>query len=110
MFSDESAFRLVNSRGIKVRRISGISRYKQQYIPTVKHSASVMVWGCFSGKRRRGGLYFLPKNCTMNGERYKTVLENHLLPFMRIHGAKFFLQEGAPCHTSKLVMKRLKEI
>jgi transposase len=46
----------------------------------------------------------------MNGERYKTVLEHHLLPFMRIHGAKFFLQDGAPCHTSKLVMKRLKEM
>ncbi len=111
MFSDESTFRLVNSRGIKVRRISGISRYKQRYtVPTVKHSASVMVWGCFRGKRGRGGLYFLPKNCTMNGEQYKTVLENHLLPFMRIHGAKLFLQEGTPCHTSKLVLKRLKEM
>jgi hypothetical protein len=70
----------------------------------------MMVWCCFSGKSGRGGLYFLPKNCTMNSEQYKTVLENHLLPFMRIHGAKFFLQEGAPCHTSKLVMKRLKEM
>ncbi len=46
----------------------------------------------------------------MNSKRYKTVLENHLLPFMRIHGTKFFLQEGAPCHTSKLIMKRLKKM
>jgi transposase len=111
MFSDESTFRLVNSRGRKVRRPMGLNRYKQRYtIPTVKHSASVMVWGCFSGKMGRGGLYFLPKNTTMNGERYKTVLEHHLLPFMRIHGATFFLQDGAPCHKSKLVMNRLKEM
>jgi transposase len=111
MFSDESTFRLVNSRGMKVRRPSGLDRYKQRFtVPTVKHSASVMVWGCFSGKMGRGGLYFLPKNQTMNGERYKSVLENHLMPFMRIHGATFFLQDGAPCHKSKLVMNRLKEM
>jgi len=111
MFSDESTFRLVNSRGTTVRRSKGVSRYKEGYtIPTVKHSEGVMVWGCFSGKVGRGGLYFLPKNLTMNGPRYQTVLENHLLPFMRIHRAQYFLQDGAPCHRSKDVMKRLKEM
>jgi hypothetical protein len=50
MFSDESTFRLVNSRGMKVPRPSVLNRYKQRFtVPTVKHSASVMVWGCFSG-------------------------------------------------------------
>jgi hypothetical protein len=29
---------------------------------------------------------------------------------MRIHGAQFYLQDGAPCHTSKLVINRLKEM
>jgi hypothetical protein len=57
-----------------------------------------MVWGCFSGKRGRGGLYFLPKNYTMNGETYKKVLADHLLPFIRIHRTMVFLQDGAPCH------------
>jgi hypothetical protein len=33
-----------------------------------------------------------------------------MLPFMKIHGAQFFLQDSAPCHTSKLVTNRLKEI
>ncbi len=111
MFSDESKFRLVNSRGIKVRRPSRLNSYKQRFtIPTVKHSAIVMVWGCCSSKNGRGGLYFIPKNQTMNGERYKSVLENHPLPFMRIHGTTFFLQDGAPCHKSKLVMNRLKKM
>jgi hypothetical protein len=57
-----------------------------------KHSASVMVWACFSGKKGRGVLYFLPKNCTMNGERYKQVLADHLILFMRIHKTAFLKQ------------------
>jgi hypothetical protein len=89
---NKSTFRLVNSRGMKVRRPSGLNHYKQRFtIATVKHSASVMVWGCFSGKKGRGGLYFLPKNQTMNGECYKRIpgkpppalhadLRCHLLP------------------------------
>jgi hypothetical protein len=111
MFLDESTFRIVNSRGAKVRRPKTVSRYKHQYtITTVKHSASVMVWACFSGSKGRGGLYFLPKNTMMNGERYLKVLKHHLLPFMKIPKSSWFLQDGAPCHTSKLVMGRLKEM
>jgi transposase len=110
MYSDESTFCLVHARSATVRRNKAMSRYKHKVVlKTVKHSASVMVWGCFSGKRGRGGLYFLPKNCTMNGERYKKVLADHLLPFMRIHGTTVFLQDGAPCHKSKIVMNFLKE-
>lgn len=110
MYSDESTFRLVNPRSVMVRRPSGISRYKHKFtIKTVKHSESVMVWGCFSASRGRGGLFFLPKNQMMNGEVYKQVLQDHLFPFMQIHGSKFFLQDGAPCHTSKKVMAFLRE-
>jgi hypothetical protein len=62
MFSDELTFRLVDSRGMKVRRPSRLNSYKQRFsIPTVKHSASVMVWGCFSGKKGQGGLYCSPR-------------------------------------------------
>jgi hypothetical protein len=111
MYSDASTFRLVNSRGAKVRRRSNISRYKQQFtIHTMKHSSHVMVWGCFSCKLERGGLYFLPFNMTMDGVRYKMVLENHMLPFMELHQTKWFLQNSAPCHKSKVVMSRLKEM
>jgi hypothetical protein len=70
-----------------VRRPSGSNRYDTKYTAkTVKHPASVMVWGCFSANLGRGGsIYFLPKNVTMNSERYKKVLEDHLLPSMLIH-------------------------
>jgi hypothetical protein len=102
MYSDESTFCLVHAKSATMRRNKAKSRYKhKEVLKTAKHSASVMVWGCFSGKRGRGGLSFLPKNCTMNGERYKKVLADHNLPFMRIHGTTVFLQDGAPCHKSK---------
>jgi transposase len=93
-----------------VRRIKTMCHYKHRFVvKMIKHSTSVMVWVCISGKMGRGGLYFLPKNCTMNGEKYKKVLEDHLLPVMRIHGTTFFLQDSAPCHKSKLVMAFLKQ-
>jgi hypothetical protein len=75
----------------------------------MKHPDSMMVWACFTRDVKSIGLYFLPKNVTMNGERYKEVLENHLLPFMEIHRVSHFLQDGAPCHTSKKVKEFLKE-
>ncbi len=85
MFCDESTFILVNPRSVTVRRGKTMNRYKHKFVlKTIKHSANVMVWGCFSGKKGHGGLYFQPKkNCTMNGERYKNVLKKHLLPFMK---------------------------
>ena len=110
MFSDESTFRLVNPRSQMVRRHSSISRYKQSHVITnVKHSPSVMVWGCFSSKKGRGSLYFLPQKTTMNGDRYMGVLQDKLFPFMKFHGCSHFLQDGAPCHKSKKVMALLNQ-
>ena len=104
MFSDESTFRCIRATKSKVRRPVGSDRFDNRYtVSSVKHPDSVMVWGCFSGAVGRGGLYFLPKNTTMNGERYQSVLEDHLLQFMDIHGCTHFLQDGAPCHASKRI-------
>ncbi len=75
MFSDESTFRLVNPRAQRVRRPTMTNRYKQRYVVVnLKHSASVMVWGCFSSAGGRGSLYFLPPKMTMNGDRYMEML------------------------------------
>ena len=67
----------------------------------------MMVWGCFSFKGR-GGLFFLPKNITMTGARFKECLEEHLIPFMTHHQYTHFLQDEAPCHTSNIVMNMLR--
>ncbi len=48
MFSDESTFRIVNSRSVTVRRQKAMNRYKSKFtILTAKHAAGVMVWGCY---------------------------------------------------------------
>ncbi len=64
-----------------------------------------MVWGCYSGKVGRGSPYFLPKKMTMIGERYKRGTEENLIPFMNFHRAKTFMQDGAPCHRSNMVIE-----
>jgi transposase len=45
----------------------------------------------------------------MKGEEYKEVLVDHLVPFMELHKVKTFMQDGAPCHASKLVIESLKK-
>jgi transposase len=45
----------------------------------------------------------------MNSERYQEMLEHHLIPFMGIHGSTHFLQDGAPCHSSKKISNFLAE-
>jgi hypothetical protein len=52
MFSDELAFRLINPRAAKLRRLSTVSWYMQRFtISTVKHFPSVMVWGVSVSER-----------------------------------------------------------
>ena len=110
MFSDESTFRLVRGVSKVIRRPKSASRYDEKYtVKTVKHPDSVMVWGGFSGNMGRGGLYFLPKNQTMKAANYIDVLRNHLLLQFHIHGCKFFMHDGAPCHSSKAVKKFLND-
>ena len=65
MFSDESTFRLVRGSKKTVRRRSGSDRYAKEYtVKTVKHSGSVMVWGCFDGFRGRAGPDY--ERCTLH--------------------------------------------
>ena len=103
MFSDESTFRLVRGSKKTVRRRSGSDRYAKEYVvKTVKHSGSVMVWGCFDGFRGRAGLSFLPKDVTMNAVRYVETLEDHLIEWYHGRGNQWLLQDSAPCHRAHL--------
>ena len=93
-----------------MRRPSFISRMDPAYtVSTVKHPVSVMIWCCFSGAVCSGGLYFLPKNFTLNADRYINVLEDYLTVMMGIPGCITFMQDNAPCHEVKKVMKLLSE-
>ena len=104
MFSDKSTFLQFASYKLFVCKPLGSSPVNSWYLqPTVKHPPWAMVWGCFS-RKGRGGLYFVPKGQTMNASRYISVLNDHLLNFMSIHGCTTFQQDSAPCHKAKSVM------
>jgi hypothetical protein len=68
----------------------------------VKHPAKVMAWGCFRWMGC-GSLGFLDKGEMMNGERYRPLLDEKLELFMHQRGTCHFLQDGAPCHTARIV-------
>ncbi len=110
MFSDESHFELrFGSKEPRCRRPRGSDRFAPEFTrKTVKHPVKVMVWGCFSWKRR-GGLEFLKTGEMMNGTRYRQLLDEKLEFFMHKHGTTHFLQDGAPCHRSKIVSECFRE-
>ncbi len=109
MFSDESHFELNSFRRTLCRRPVGSDRLDPRFTKkTVKHPAKVMVWACFSWKGR-GALEFLKQGEMMNGARYRKILDEKLELFMHQHGATHFLQDGAPCHRSRIVSDWFRE-
>ena len=74
----------------------------------MKHPPSQMIWGAMS-KNRTAGLYFLTLGTTMNGSKYVDLLKTKLLLHMSVHNTSIFMQDGAPCHRSKIVKTFLGE-
>ena len=89
-YTDESTFRLVRGGTCYVRRGKGANRSEQKfYRPTVKHSASIMIWGMFDGRYSRWDISFVPRRGknrkTMDTKKYITHVKNH---FLRRHRAR----------------------
>lgn len=110
IWSDESKFELINSkRRIRVykRRGEGLNPSTTQ--PTVKHSKSVMVWGCVAGS----GVGNLTEVSTkMNAEVYVNILDNNLVQSadeLKIRDNFMFQSDNDPKHTSKLAKKWLND-
>ncbi len=74
----------------------------------MKCSDSVPVRGAFQDLVAFGNL-LPPKNMTMNGEKYWSVLKDHLIPFKSFQHSTHFLQDGAPCHASKHIKNFLAD-
>ena len=78
MSSDKSTFLQFASYKPFVCRPHGSSPADSRYLqPTVKHPHRPWCGGCFTSQGR-SGLYFLPKEQTMNASRYISVLDDHL--------------------------------
>ena len=113
IWSDETKINLFgnDAKAHHVWRRNGEAYSPSCMLPTVKHSVSIMVWGCMcaSGVGRMCIL-----NGTVNGAKYlNEVLEKRLIPSIRDlspslpDGTRSFIfqQDNAPCHTSKLCTK-----
>jgi len=107
MFSDESTFSQFSNYTPRVRRPIN-QRYNSRYVvPTVKQAPTTMVWGCFSGKGR-GAIWFMPKNTTINGAVYLSILQDKLIPHMNILNCEVFQHDCAPCHRTGTVSRWLE--
>ena len=54
-------------------------------------------------------LHFLPVGGTMNGSRYVNLLRKKLQLLMAVHQCSVFIDDGAPCHRSKVVHSFLNQ-
>ena len=72
----------------------------------VHGGGSIMVWGCFG----MGGLRLEITEGRMDAEKYKTLLEQQLLPYVNDLGGEgyIFQQDNAPIHTSTATLQWLR--
>ena len=65
-----------------------------------------MVWGSFSAKRR-GSLYFIEPNKTVDSNAFLNILKSKLQMSMLLNACRVFQQDSAPAHTSRKVTQWL---
>ena len=109
LWTDEATFCVTGSGAKRVYRPAGSDPHLPQYTSkTVKHPASLMVWGSFS-YGGVGELVILPKNVMMNQYNYYELLNDVLSDSFEKSGASFFMHDGAPCHTARSVREWLSD-
>lgn len=109
MFSDETSIEAQPLKPHFVRRRKHESLHPQCIFQTVKHPTKAMFWSSMSSKGP-GRAYVVQG--TMKQDQYKAVLEKRLIPQLKDWFGDddcIFMQDGAPCHTAKSVMKFLEE-
>ena len=84
-----------------VRRPTGKYFDKRYAIQIVIHPPSQMVWGAMS-RNSVAAFSFLPPGTTMNGPKYVQMLSEKLKLYLQVHNCQIFMQDGAPCHRSKI--------
>ena len=60
-----------------------------------------MVWGAMS-RNGVAAFSFLPPGTTMNGPKYVQMLSEKLKLHLQVHNCQIFMQDGTPCHCSKV--------
>lgn len=106
-FSDESSFECQKATRQRIWQPSGSPAPVCQ---RVKHPTKIMMWGMFSYKGT-GRLHVCES--TMNSASYLQVLQTRMLPHFREwfpENDGVFMQDGAPCHTARVVKRYLDGI
>jgi transposase len=110
LWSDESKFELINSkRRFRVWKKRGEGLNNENVSPTVKHSKSLMVWGCVSAS---GVGNLVEITSKMDAKTYVNILENNLIASaekVKIQDNFIFQSDNDPKHTSKLAKKWLAD-
>lgn len=111
IWSDESKFEVcVGDTRKRILRTSSEAYHNDCLVKKVKFPGSVMVWGCMSA-RGVGSLCII--DGTVNAQKYRDILEENFLPSIpncqTAEGEFMFQQDGAPCHTAKIVQTWLQE-
>lgn len=112
VWSDESMIRMVISGNGKVYRRPGEALHGDCVVKNVKHPLQIMIFGTICSKGM-GELYFVESY--MNSLQYVKVIDDVVAPQLLKWFGKprqgcrkyYFMQDSAPCHTSKLSMARL---
>ena len=108
IFPDESTLQQFVVRKRHVRRPVR-QRFNEKYtLSTMKHPPSQMIWGAMSNNGT-AGLYFLDPGTTMNGTKYRELLNDKLKLHMEVRDTKIFIHDGALCHRSKTVAEFLRK-
>ena len=109
VWSDESKFQMHSNRKRRVWRMKNQTFKPEVTNSTMKHSQSIMVWGCFS-YHGQGNLHEIKG--IMNGEMYKNIIHDNLLPSVsksKMRRSFIFQQDNDPKHTCHLVQKYFQE-
>lgn len=104
-FSDESYFYL-NPKANKNQVVWAKSRPVDNFVQKPSHSAKILVWMAVS----HNGIFWRPINGNMDTQSYLNLLKIEFIPYLKVRNlidTTIFMQDGAPCHTSKTVLSYL---
>ena len=72
--------------------------------------ASVMVWAGVLDNGIKLPLLFVHVGVKINSHKYKSMLEEDIVPWLQNHYGDIFMQDGAPAHTAPLVQEFYSEV